>query len=69
VLKDDVVVYEHYDRINTEKSVYATFSISKSVTGLLCGILVEQGRLDTNDLVSSYVPEVKGSAYEIVTVR
>lgn len=69
VLKDGVVVYEHYDRTNTETSVHATFSISKPVTGLLCGILVEQGKLDTDDLVSSYVPEVKGSAYESVTVR
>jgi len=69
VLKDGVVVFEHYDRTNTELSVHATFSISKSVTGLLCGILVAQGELDTDDLVSSYVPEVKGSGYERVTVR
>ena len=30
---------------------------------------MEQGKLDIDDLVSSYVPEVKGSAYESVRVR
>lgn len=69
VLKDGVVVYEHYGRTNTNESVHATFSISKSITGLLCGILVGQGRLNLDLPASSYVPEVKGSAYENVTVR
>lgn len=69
VLKDGIVVYEHYGRTNTERSIHATFSISKSVTGLLCGILVEQGKLDTDKLVSSYVPEMTGSSYKNVTVR
>jgi CubicO group peptidase (beta-lactamase class C family) len=69
VLKNGVVVYEHYDRTNTKESIHATFSVSKSVVGLVCGILVERNELDTNNLVSIYVPEVKGSAYESVTVR
>lgn len=69
VLKNGVVVYEHYDHTNTDASVHATFSISKSITGLLCGILVGQGKLNLDRPVSSYVPEVMGSAYENVTIR
>ncbi|KIW35045.1 uncharacterized protein PV07_01771 [Cladophialophora immunda] len=69
VLKDGFVVFEHYGRSNTKSSVHATFSLSKSFLGLLCGVLVEQGKLATTNLVSSYIPEVKGSAYETVTVR
>ncbi|KAJ8127799.1 hypothetical protein O1611_g5838 [Lasiodiplodia mahajangana] len=69
ILKDGVIVYEYYGRTNNERSVHATFSISKSITGLLCGVLVEQGKLEPEDLVSSHVPEVKGSAYESVTIR
>ena len=44
-------------------------SMTKSVTGLIAGILVEQGKLDVDALVSKYVPEVKGTTYETVTVR
>ncbi|CAH0000689.1 unnamed protein product [Clonostachys byssicola] len=69
VLKDGVVVYEFYDRTNTEASIHATFSISKSISGLLCGILVGQGKLNPDSLVSSYVPEILQSAYASVTVR
>ena len=69
VLKDGAVVCEHYGRTNTETSIHALFSVSKSVIGLLCGILVEEGKLDVNNSVFSYVPEVKGSAYENVTVQ
>lgn len=69
MLKDGVVVYEHYDRTNTKTSVYAIFSILKPVTGVLFDILMEQGKLNTKNLVSSYVAEVKGSAYENLTVR
>lgn len=69
VLKDGVMVYEHYGRTNSEASIHATFSVSKSVTGLLCGILVSEKKLDVDKLVSEYVPEIKESAYENVTVR
>lgn len=69
VIQDGVIVLEHYDRTNTETSIHATFSISKSVTGLVCGILAHQGVLNADALVSDYVPEVKGSAYQDKTVR
>ncbi|KAJ4301849.1 hypothetical protein N0V90_003945 [Kalmusia sp. IMI 367209] len=69
VLKDGIVVYEYYDQTNTQTSIHATFSTLKSVIGLLCGILVEQGTLDREVLVSTYVPEIEGSAYINVTVR
>ena len=45
------------------------FSISKSVTGLLAGILVDRGQLSYDDLVSKHVPDAIGSAYGDVTVR
>lgn len=44
-------------------------SMTKSVTGLVCGILVEQGKLDVDALVPKYVPEVKGTPYEHISVR
>ena len=69
VLKDGNVAYEHYGRTNSEQSVHIMMSMTKSVTGLICGILIERGDLDINALVSNYVPEIRGTPYEDVTVR
>lgn len=69
VIKDGKVVYERYDRTNTEDSIHIMMSMTKSVAGLVAGILVGQGKLDANNRASTYVPEVKGTSYEGVTVR
>lgn len=45
------------------------FSVTKSVTGLVAGILIERGELDPAAPVGAYVPECTGSAYEDVAVR
>ncbi len=45
------------------------FSISKSATGLLAGILIGQGKLTENDPVIKHVREVKGSAFADATLR
>jgi CubicO group peptidase (beta-lactamase class C family) len=44
-------------------------SVTKSVVGVLAGIVVEEGRLNLEALVTSYVPEVKGTIWEGATVR
>ena len=70
VLKNDDIVYEFYgDKTSGENMVHIIFSITKSVTGLVCGILVDRGVLDTEALVTKYVPEMKGTPYEDITVR
>ena len=68
VLKDGEVVAERL--INqTADSRHIVFSVSKSITAALAGILVKDGKLDPEALVSRYVPEVEGSAYADATVR
>ncbi|MGK6311458.1 serine hydrolase domain-containing protein [Neorhizobium sp. DT-125] len=52
----------HAGHFDPEKP-HIIFSISKSVTGLLAGILIEGGQLSPEALVSTYVPEAAGSAY------
>ena len=69
VLKDGKIVYEHYDRTNTRETTHIMMSMTKSVAGLIAGILVDQGKLKVDSLVSEYVPEVNGTSYENVTVR
>jgi CubicO group peptidase (beta-lactamase class C family) len=45
------------------------FSVTKSVAGLLAGVLVERGDLDVDAAVVKYLPDFAGSAYEDATVR
>jgi len=45
-------------------------SVSKSVTGILAGVLVADGRLNPEALVVDYIPELKNSkGFEEATVR
>ena len=68
VLKDGAVVAEHYINQRPEDR-HIVFSVSKSITATLAGVLVEKGVLDPAAPVIRYVPEAKGSAYEDATLR
>lgn len=48
---------------------HIVFSVSKSITATMAGVLVEQGVLNPDAAVIRYVPEAKGSAYGDATVR
>ncbi len=63
------LVYEWYDRGYDGMAPHILFSVSKSVTGLLAGILVDRGVLDPDALVTDLLPEVAGSAYSGATLR
>ena len=63
------VVYERYFGSLAEDGKHAAMSMTKSLTGLLAEILVAEGKLDENSLVSTHVPEIKGSAFASATIR
>ena len=69
VLKDGAIVSEFYGPAMSATTPHIIFSVSKSVTGALAGVLVERGELDTEALVTRYVPELKASAWGDATVR
>lgn len=69
VLKDGQVLLEDYHNGNTKDSKHIVMSITKSVTGLLVGILQARGKLAVDDLVVKYVPEVSGTIYKDKTLR
>ena len=68
VLKGGQVVHESY-RQGSAAERHILFSVSKSVTGILAGILAGDGKLDPEAPITHYVPEVKNSAYGSATVR
>lgn len=69
ILHKGKVVYEKYFSELTEQDVHAVMSLTKSFNGTLASILVAEGKLDENKLVTYYVPELKNSAYGDATVR
>lgn len=69
VLKDGAVVAETYGPSMDAARRHIIFSVSKSVTGILAGVLVERGELDPDAPVIRYVPELANSAYGDATVR
>lgn len=69
VLRNGVVVHESYDAGHDPESPHIIFSASKSVTGLIAGILAIEGRLDPDASVTSFIPEAKDSAYGSASVR
>lgn len=69
VLQRGKVVSEWYRSADAQTLPHIVFSVSKSLTALLAGILAEEGLLDPEAPVARYVPEVDGSAYADTTVR
>ena len=70
VLKDGRVALERYEQGNTSRTRWMSMSIAKSVTSTLIGAAMHQGRIASlTDSVTRYVPSLRGSAYEGVSVR
>jgi len=69
IIKDGKIVLERYAQGNTEKSRWTSFSVAKSVTSTLIGLAVQDGKIALNDTVAKYLPVMKGTAYQGVTVR
>ena len=63
------VIYEWYSGCLEPDGKHAAMSMTKSLTGLLAEILIAEGKLDPNALVTRYVPEVAKSAFGTATVR
>ena len=69
ITKDNDILFEKYNNKMTESSPHILFSVSKSILGLLVGILVESKELKEDDLVIKYIPELDGTAYSDATIR
>lgn len=63
------VVYERYFGCLREDGKHAAMSMTKSLTGLLAQILVEEGALDDTLPVRDIIPEIEGSAFATATIR
>jgi CubicO group peptidase (beta-lactamase class C family) len=64
VLQDGVVITERYLDGMAPDDRHLLMSVSKSLTGVLCGVLVGQGLVSPGDLVTDHLPELAGTSWD-----
>ncbi len=70
VVKDGKVVFEKYDLGNTETTVWNSFGMATSVTSMLVGAAIADGKIrSVDDRASAYLSELEGTVYDGVTIR
>ena len=70
VLQDGKLAHESYSLGNTAASKAVSWSVAKSFISALVGIAVAEGRIkDIRQPVDDYVPALKGTGYEGVSIK
>jgi len=70
VLREGRIVSEIYRNATTERTRFIAWSMTKSVTSVLVGCALAEGRIDSLDTpISRYLPELKGGGYDGVSIR
>lgn len=70
VLKNGKIMLERYGMGRKPEDRWTSFSVAKSVTATLVGAAVQDGKIKSMSApLTDYIPELKGSGYDGVTVR
>src|SRR5690606_15355762 len=70
VLKDGKIAYEYYGKGNTAQTLWTSRSVAKSVVSVLIGVAIKEGKIHSvDDKISLYVPELRGSQWQDVTLQ
>ncbi|MCX7176420.1 MAG: serine hydrolase [Proteobacteria bacterium] len=70
VLHDGKLRLERYGLDFASSGRWTSFSVAKSITSTLVGAAIRDGYIKSmDDKVSDYVPQMKGSAYDDVSIR
>jgi CubicO group peptidase (beta-lactamase class C family) len=70
IVKDGRIHLERYALGNAPDSKLNSFSVGKSITSTLIGAAIHQGRIrSVEEPVTKYLPEVKGSGYDLCSIR
>lgn len=69
ILHKGAIVFEHYANGMGERTPHILMSVSKSMLGLLAGILIDKGAFAHDAPVTSIIPELDKTAYRGATVR
>lgn len=69
ILHRGQIIFDYYAPDMDREAPHILMSVSKSILGLLIGILVDRGQLRADELIAAILPETKGTAYEGACVR
>jgi CubicO group peptidase (beta-lactamase class C family) len=70
IVQDGKLRLERYGLGFDGSGRWTTFSVAKSITSTLMGAAIRDGYIKSmDDKVSDYIPEMKGSAYDDVSIR
>lgn len=69
VLYKGEIAYEYYANGNEKETPHILMSATKSVVGLIAGMLESKGNINLDATVATYIPQTKGTVYEQATIR
>ena len=70
IIRDGKITYETYLNGKSEKTILPSYSVAKTMTSLLIGQLIDEGKIKESDTFVSILPQFKaGSSFDKVTVR
>ena len=69
ITKKGKKIFEWHNDHNLKNNQHILFSVSKSLTSLLAGLLIKKNFINPNKKITFYIPEVRESAYKNSTMR
>jgi CubicO group peptidase (beta-lactamase class C family) len=70
IARGGTILYEHYQYDRTDADRFLSYSMAKTVTGMLIGIALSEGAIRSIDQpASDYVPELAGTEYGGTSIR
>ncbi|HRH65630.1 MAG TPA: serine hydrolase [Bacteroidia bacterium] len=69
IIRNDSVRYEEYWDNYQPNSLSNSFSVAKSIIGILIGIAAEEGKLNINDPAGKYLPEFSAGENAKLSIR
>lgn len=70
IAKDNTILYEHYQYARTDRDRFLSQSMAKTITAMLVGIAVSEGKIKSvDDSVSAYVPGLANTEYGKTSLR
>ena len=70
IARDDTILVERYQYARNDRHRFTSFSMAKTVTSMLIGIAIAEGRIrSVDDPASAYVPALAGTEYGRTPIR
>lgn len=70
IIRDGKITYESYLNGKSEKTILPSYSVAKTMTSLLIGQLIDEGKIKESDTFVSILPKFKaGTSFDKVTIK